>query len=146
MPEKSTVHVKSHTREGRKVCAYDRARPGVGANIVHGTIKETTRTLVGTVGVPRTLYNAYKKMAPQKISDKYKHAYVSCKGSQKGAIGAIATLNLGAAREIFQIATGANTISASKQDMKANIYGAKMGLAFPNKDCDDLVKGKYPKK
>lgn len=114
-----------------------------------------TNPISEVVGLGKSIVDIYK--ANDKIkqytrsspngyyfNDKNAHALISCSGAQNGKLSRAAIGAAGALRESIQQQTGANTKDESIADMKANIFGWKVGYNNPDKDCNDLVKQKYP--
>lgn len=104
--------------------------------------KEVARSIKGVYDT----YKAYTSFEDKNfIYDKYRHAYVSCKGAQNGELAQKVTKSMGNLLEWRQVKEGIDTVQESVEDLKANEYGLKVGRKYPNKDCDDLVKDKYDK-
>lgn len=89
--------------------------------------------------VPNLIQN-YNKLAPQKVTDKYKHAYMNCSAAQYGQGGADIAMLASNLREWYDKKVGKNTIDSSDGDQYANRIGRFLGSKYPKEDCDELVQ------
>ena len=89
--------------------------------------------------VPNMIQN-YNKLAPQKVTDKYKHAYMNCSAAQYGQGGADMAMLASNLREWYDKKIGKNTIDSSEGDQYANRIGRFLGSKYPEEDCDELVQ------
>lgn len=89
--------------------------------------------------VPNMVQN-YNKLAPQKVTDKYKHAYMNCSAAQYGQGGADVAMLASNLREWYDKKVGKNTLDSSEGDQYANRIGRFLGSKYPEEDCDELVQ------
>lgn len=89
--------------------------------------------------VPNLIQN-YNKLASQKVTDKYKHAYMNCSAAQYGQGGADIAMLASNLREWYDKKVGKNTIDSSNGDQYANKIGRFLGSKYPKEDCDELVQ------
>ena len=96
-------------------------------------------------------FNSYAYMRNKKdaldrnLTDKFKHAFLNCKGSQYGSGGNDMAMILSYGKEGKDLCTGSNTWDASRADNYANKIGRLMGTKYPNRDCDEMLQ-QYIKK
>ena len=88
---------------------------------------------------PNLIQN-YNKLAPQKVTDKYKHAYMNCSAAQYGQGGADVAMLASNLREWYDKKVGKNTLDSSEGDQYANRIGRFLGSKYPKGDCDELVQ------
>ncbi len=112
-------------------------------SIIKGAIKQTVNP------VTKTIRDSYKYQDAlnndSSLTDKYKHAYISCKGAQNGPVGAAIIGTMGAAKEAKDMVTFRNSPKESWEDWEADVYGIKQGMLNRYGDCDELVQKKYKK-
>ena len=89
--------------------------------------------------IPDLIQNYYK-LAPQKVTDKYKHAYMNCSAAQYGQGGADVAMLASNLREWYDKKVGKNTLDSSEGDQYANRIGRFLGSKYPEEDCDELVQ------
>ncbi len=89
--------------------------------------------------VPNMVQN-YNKLAPQKVTDKYKHAYMNCSAAQYGQGGADVAMLASNLREWYDKKVGKNTLDSSEGDQYANRIGRFFGSKYPKEECDELVQ------
>lgn len=89
--------------------------------------------------IPDLIHNYYK-LAPQKVTDKYKHAYMNCSAAQYGQGGADVAMLASNLREWYDKKVGKNTLDSSEGDQYANRIGRFLGSKYPEEDCDELVQ------
>ena len=89
--------------------------------------------------VPNLIQN-YSKLAPQKVTDKYKHAYMNCSAAQYGQGGADVAMLASNLREWYDKKVGKNTLDSSEGDQYANRIGRFLGSKYPEEDCDELIQ------
>ena len=92
-------------------------------------------------------------------NDKYKHAYISCKGAQSGALGVATIATMGIGKEIkdwgnksIDYINGkdnykhySDIIQDGIQDLKADARGIYVGFKNPDEDCEDMISQFYPR-
>ena len=79
------------------------------------------------------------------LTDKFKHAYLNCKGAQMGNGGSDMARVLSYGKELKDLLTGQNKLSESIADNYANLTGRLVGRNNPEGSCETLLE-KYIKK
>ena len=80
-----------------------------------------------------------------KLTDKFKHALLNCKGAQYGSGGNDMATILSYGKEGQDLFEKSNTLDASWADHYANKIGRLMGTKYPTHDCDEMLQ-QYIKK
>ena len=116
---------------------------GVSSSAIFNTSKEVLNSAFTT----KSAADSFKRNvnADNLINDKYKHAFVSCKASQRGGVGAITAGAMGVGKEIYDQVKNKNTVGESFRDLSADAYGIYKGYTNPQGDCDEMVQRKYQK-
>ena len=79
------------------------------------------------------------------LTDKFKHAYLNCKGAQMGNGGSDMAAVLSYGKEFKDLITRQNKLRDSIADNYANLSGRLLGWNNPEADCEELLE-KYIKK
>ena len=106
--------------------------------------KENTRGIVDGFNSLKQIYQDYKKYAPMKINDKYKHALLNCRVAQRGPIAEDLITNLSRLKEFSDVyITKSNTAQESFEDTQANTFGRSLGKFNKNGNCEEMVQQRY---
>ena len=106
--------------------------------------KENTRGIVDGFNSLKKIYQDYKKYAPMKINDKYKHALLNCRAAQRGPLAENLITNLSRLKEFSDVyITKSNTEQESFEDTQANTFGRSLGRFNKNGNCEEMVQQRY---
>ena len=106
--------------------------------------KENTRGIVDGFNSLKQIYQDYKKYAPMKINDKYKHALLNCRAAQRGPLAENLITNLSRLKEFSDVyITKSNTEQESFEDTQANTFGRSLGRFNKNGNCEEMVQQRY---
>ena len=106
--------------------------------------KENTRGIVDGFNSLKKIYQDYKKYAPMKINDKYKHALLNCRAAQRGPLAENLITNLSRLKEFSDVyITKSNTEQESFEDTQTNTFGRSLGRFNKNGNCEEMVQQRY---
>lgn len=125
-----------NSADGKKVYDYMLQQEG---NFTPPIQRSEFYQLSALKAVPNLIQN-YSKLAPQKVTDKYKHAYMNCSAAQYGQGGADVAMLASNLREWYDKKVGKNTLDNSEGDQYANRIGRFLGSKYPEEDCDELIQ------
>ena len=90
------------------------------------------------------IYQDYKKYAPMRLNDKYKHALLNCRAAQRGQTGEDLVTLLSRLKEFSDVyITKNNTPQESFEDTQANTFGRSLGKFNKDGNCEEMVQKRY---